>query len=154
MGWFKKATKSVSNAVKKIDPVKAAATVMNVPGAGGLAVWDALDKNFKGDVKNIGQQNLTYMEGLYTGQLGKSLNAIQSGATSLGEMTGLVPRQGDKPTGIVDSAIPEAPKPEAITEDANDALRKRLGSRFASRQLFGGGGQNLLGGGGRRLGGF
>ncbi len=58
-----------------------------------------------------------------------------------GQMLGVVKRESDKPDdGGLNTEGVEPPKMESITEDANDAQRKSLGRRFASRLLFGGSG--------------
>lgn len=135
MGW-----KVKFKAPKKLSLGRVAALVTNPVGA--ASTMAALAQK---DLGRLAKANVGVFEGIATGNLGKSGAAIQEGVTTLGEMTGLMKRPGDMPAmSDASTAGLEQPSLTNITQDQNDEQRQRLGRKFASRTLFGGGGGSMV----------
>lgn len=136
MGW-----KVKFKAPKKLSLGRVAALVTNPVGA--ASTMAALAQK---DLGRLAKANVGVFEGIASGNLGKSGAAIQEGVTTLGEMTGLMKRPGEMPApgeGMQTAGL-EQPSLTNITQDQNDEQRQRLGRKFASRTLFGGGGGSMV----------
>ena len=124
----------------KLSTKKIAALVANPVGAAGTMAAMA-----QKDLGRLANANVGVFEGIATGNLGKSGAAIQDAATTIGEMTGLMKRPGDMPAmADASTAGLEQPSLSNITQDQNDEVRQRLGKKFASRTLFGGGEGSMI----------
>lgn len=121
----------------KLSTPKVAALLANP-----TAVASTLAVSQNKDVQAAAGGQAKLMGGVLTGNLGMAGEGANQIGTAFGQATGLVKRPGDLPdvAGTLSTAGTEPPSASAITEDQNDQQRKELGRRFASRQLFGGGG--------------
>lgn len=103
--------------------------------------FSSLPKNLQSNIKGLGQANVDFYKGLFTGNFGKAKDAFKSAGVNAGEATGLIKR----PTSSDPAAAPVGPSESAIRNqglaEQNDMLRRRRASgQGAFGTLFGTGG--------------